>query len=137
MQPLPFSHKKHAGEMKMACKACHVNPDPGETEGFPPPSTCMDCHSSIKTDSPAIQKLTAYYENKRPIPWVRVYSIPDYVTFSHRDHMKAGNTCEECHGKVAESDQTAREVTLTMGTCLSCHQTKNAPSDCTFCHDQR
>jgi hypothetical protein len=136
-QPIPFSHKNHAGTLGLACKTCHANPDPGETEGLPPSATCMDCHDSIKTDSPAIRKLTAYYENKRPIPWVRLYSIPDYVRFSHRDHMKAGNQCADCHGKVAESEQLARVVDLTMGTCLNCHKSKNANTDCTFCHDQR
>jgi Cytochrome c7 and related cytochrome c/Class III cytochrome C family len=136
-QPLPFSHKAHAGTMKMQCKMCHTNPDPGETEGIPPASTCMQCHSAIKTDSPAIQKLTAYFKNNRPIPWVRVYAIPDFVNFSHRGHVKAGNTCEDCHGKVAESDQLSREVDISMGGCMNCHKTKNVSIDCTFCHDQR
>jgi formate-dependent nitrite reductase cytochrome c552 subunit len=68
---------------------------------------------------------------------VRVYEIPDYVTFSHRAHIKAGNTCEDCHGKVAESDRLSRETDLSMGGCLNCHNTKNAGADCTFCHDQR
>jgi hypothetical protein len=136
-QPIPFSHKAHAGAMKLPCKMCHTNPDPGETEGIPPAATCMQCHSSIKTDSPAIQKLTAYFDNKRPIPWVRVYEIPDYVSFSHRSHVKAGNTCEDCHGKVAESEQLSRDTDISMGGCLNCHKVKNAGSDCTFCHDQR
>ena len=136
-QPLPFSHKTHAGALKVACKMCHTNPDPGETEGIPPASTCMTCHSAIKTDSPAIRKLTAYFNNQRPIPWVRVYEIPDYVNFSHRSHVKAGNTCEDCHGKVAESGQLSREGDISMGGCLNCHKAKNAGTDCTFCHDQR
>ena len=29
-QPLPFSHKAHAGTLKLQCKMCHPNPDPGE-----------------------------------------------------------------------------------------------------------
>ena len=136
-QPLPFSHKTHAGAMQLPCKMCHTNPDPGETVGIPPAATCMQCHSSIKTDSPAIQKLTAYANNKRPIPWVRIYEVPDFVNFSHRTHMKAGNKCEDCHGKVAESDQLAREGNVSMGGCMDCHKTKNVSVECTFCHDQR
>lgn len=136
-QPLPFSHKTHAGTMKLQCKMCHTNPDPGETEGIPPAATCMQCHSAIKTESPAIQKLAAYARNNRPIPWVRVYEIPDYVNFSHRTHVKAGNTCEDCHGKVVESDQISRETNVSMGGCLACHKAKNASTDCTFCHDPR
>src|SRR5579862_6227053 len=29
-QPIPFSHKVHAGTLKLACGTCHPNPDPGE-----------------------------------------------------------------------------------------------------------
>ena len=29
-QPIPFSHKVHAGSLGLACKMCHTNPDPGE-----------------------------------------------------------------------------------------------------------
>jgi hypothetical protein len=136
-QPVPFSHKTHIGTVKLQCKMCHVNPDPGETEGLPPAATCMTCHSAIKTDSPAIQKLAAYAKNNRPIPWARVYAVPDFVNFSHRTHVKAGNTCEDCHGKVAESDQLAREGNISMNGCIACHTNKNVSTDCTFCHDQR
>jgi len=134
-QPLPFSHKAHAGDMKLPCKMCHVNPDPGETEGIPQAATCMQCHSAIKTDSPAIQKLAAYAKNNRPIPWVRVCEIPEFVTFSHRQHVTAGNTCEDCHGKVAETERLALATNLNMGGCRNCHQARNASTECNFCHD--
>jgi hypothetical protein len=67
-QPLPFRHKTHAGAMKLACKMCHPNPDPGETEGLPPAARGMSCHSAIETDSPAIQKLTAYFSSQPELP---------------------------------------------------------------------
>ena len=57
VQPLPFSHKDHAGTLKLQCKMCHPSPDPGESMTIAPPSVCMQCHSAIKADSPAIQKL--------------------------------------------------------------------------------
>jgi hypothetical protein len=81
--------------------------------------------------------LTAYAKNNRSIPWVRVYEIPGFVSFSHRTHVKAGNTCEDCHGKVAESDQLARATNISMGGCMDCHKAKNASTDCTFCHEQQ
>ena len=97
----------------------------------------MQCHSSVKTDSLHIQKLAGYAESKRPIPWVRVYQIPTFVFFSHRAHLEAGNTCQECHGAVAEREQMAREVNLNMSGCMACHKTKNASNDCLYCHEQR
>src|SRR5258706_15733169 len=32
-QPLPYSHKLHAGSLQMKCKGCHVNADPGDAMG--------------------------------------------------------------------------------------------------------
>jgi hypothetical protein len=136
-QPLPFSHKAHAGTLKLKCKMCHPNPDPGEVMRIAAASVCMSCHSAIKTDSPAIQKLAAFAKNERPIPWVRVYEIPSYVNFSHRAHLETGNACEDCHGPVAERDRLFREGDISMGGCMKCHQLKKVSVDCTFCHEQR
>ena len=87
-QPVPFSHKNHAGTLKLQCKMCHPSPDPGESMTIAPPSVCMQCHSAIKTDSPAIQKLAQYAAEGKPLPWVRIYAIPAYVDFSHRAHLE-------------------------------------------------
>jgi hypothetical protein len=136
-QPIPYSHKLHAGTLKLQCSFCHENQDPGEMMGIPASAKCMGCHKGIKTDSPHIQKLAGYHAQNRPVPWLRVYQIPSYVFFSHREHTKAGNTCTECHGPVAERDVLAREVPINMGACMDCHQKKKAPNDCGFCHEQR
>src|SRR5690349_11948635 len=89
VQPVPFSHKQHAGTLKLQCRMCHPNPDPGESMTIAPASTCMQCHTAIKADSPAIQKLAAAAKENRRIPWVRVYQIPSYVNFSHRIHLES------------------------------------------------
>jgi hypothetical protein len=136
-QPVPFSHKNHAGTLKLQCKMCHPSPDPGESMTIAPPSVCMQCHSAIKTESPAIQKLAQYAAEGKPLPWVRIYAIPAYVDFSHRSHLAAKNTCEDCHGKVAERDVLYREVNLNMGTCMDCHAGKRASTSCNFCHEPR
>jgi hypothetical protein len=132
-QPLPFSHKTHAGDLKLQCKMCHPNPNPGETMTIAAPPVCMQCHSAIKTDSPAIQKLAAYAKDGKQVPWVRIYEIPSWVNFSHRSHLQAQNTCDECHGKVVERDRLYREVDLNMGTCMNCHAAKKASIDCGYC----
>ena len=50
-------------------------------------------------------------------------------------HIAAKNTCEDCHGKVAERDALYREVNLNMGTCMDCHAGKRASTSCNFCHE--
>jgi c(7)-type cytochrome triheme protein len=136
-QPVAYSHKHHVGTLKLKCNMCHANKDPGEAMGLPAASVCMNCHQSVKTDSPAIQKLADYAKTNRPIRWVRVYQIPTYVQFSHRAHIEAKNTCQECHGDVASLDVMAKVVPMNMSSCMACHKEKNASNDCTFCHEQR
>jgi hypothetical protein len=121
-QPVPYSHKVHAGDLKVKCATCHTNPDPGEMMTLPKPSVCGQCHAGK-------------YDHE--IKWVRVYEVPSFVFFNHRKHVAAGNTCEECHGPVATRTTIARETDLTMGGCMNCHREKKASIDCTFCHDQR
>jgi len=136
-QPLPFSHKQHAGALKLACKMCHPNPDPGETMTIAKPAACMQCHSTVKTESPHIQKLAEAAKSGRDIPWVRIYGIPGFVFFSHRAHLEKGNTCDECHGDVASRDQLSVERDLSMGGCQKCHTATKAGLDCGYCHEPR
>lgn len=135
-QPIPYSHKTHLA-LGLECKSCHKNPDPGEAMGYPPETFCMNCHRAIKADSPHIQKLAAAVKQKQPIPWVRIYKIPNFVYFSHRVHTKAGVTCEKCHGPVRQRDVITKEVSLDMKSCMACHAASKAPNDCNSCHEER
>src|SRR5947208_1552954 len=102
-----------------------------------PASTCMQCHSTIKTDSPAVQKLAGFAKNSREIPWAPVYQIPEFVRFSHRAHLETGAACADCHGQVAQRDQLFKEVNLSMSGCMDCHRAKKASIDCLYCHEQQ
>lgn len=135
-QPIPYSHKQHIA-LGLTCKDCHTNPDPGDAMGIPTSSKCMTCHQTIKKDSPAIQKLAAFDRDKQPIPWVRIYKVADFVSFSHAVHLKAGAQCENCHGQVAQRDQLFREVNPSMSTCVDCHRDHDANQGCDACHDAR
>ena len=135
VQPIAFSHKTHAGNLKLPCKMCHPNPDPGDMMTIAAASTCMKCHSAIKTDSPEIKKLAGFAKSGTPIPWAPVYEIPSFVRFSHKVHLDKGNTCQECHGQVATRDVLFRETDLSMGGCINCHNAKKATTDCSSCHD--
>jgi len=136
VQPIPYSHKQHIA-LGLKCKTCHEMPDPGETMGIPAASKCMGCHQSVKKDSPAIQRLASYAAQNRPVPWVRVYEIPSYVSFTHKAHLESGANCETCHGPVAQRDQLWRETDIKMGGCMNCHRLHKASLDCAYCHEPR
>lgn len=135
-QPIPFSHKIHAGDAKLPCKMCHDNPNPGEIMTIANAAQCMQCHSAVKTDSLAVQKLAAFAKDERKVRWARIYQLPAFVNFSHREHTEAKVTCQDCHGPVAQRPQLYQEVDLSMGGCMSCHITRKAAMNCTSCHDR-
>lgn len=135
-QPIPYSHKTHLA-LGLKCSSCHKNPDPGEIMEYPAESFCMGCHSTIKADSPYIQKLAAAARDKTPIAWVPVYRLPAFVYFSHRVHTQAKVACETCHGPVRERDVITKEVSNDMHFCMACHTASKARNDCDTCHEQR
>ena len=135
-QPIPYSHKVHIAAGAQ-CKDCHRNPDPGDFMGIPAASVCMNCHRTVKTGSPAIQKLAEFAKEKKDIPWVRVYRLPDYVFFNHREHVEQGATCKDCHGDVAQMDVMTKVTDISMGACMACHRDRKASVSCTYCHDKR
>lgn len=136
-QPIEFNHRLHAGTLKVQCKMCHPNADPGETMGLPEVSTCMQCHSAIAPKNEAMQKLQAFAKQDRDVDWVRIYQIPSYVTFNHRTHLNTGATCETCHGAVAQRTALFKEKEISMGACMDCHRAKQASIDCGYCHAPR
>ena len=136
-QPLDFSHRRHVMDLKQPCKLCHPNLDPGEMMGLPEVSTCMQCHSAIAPKTTAERKLAAFAKQNRDADWVRIYQIPTYVRFDHRQHLAAGAKCETCHGKAAERDRLWLEKGVSMGDCVRCHQASRASLDCASCHEPK
>lgn len=122
-QPIAFSHKIHAGDYEIACQYCHTGVEIGKSANIPSVNICMNCHSSIKTDSPEIQKLYAAQESGQPIEWVRVHNLPDLAYFNHSQHVKVGGIeCQTCHGEIQEMAVVKQHAPLTMGWCIDCHR---------------
>jgi predicted CXXCH cytochrome family protein len=133
-QPIPFSHKQHAGTLQLSCEFCHAPSKSGATLVIPQAAVCMQCHQSVATANPGVQKLANYAKTNATIPWVRVYQLPSFVTFSHRVHMEHGNTCTECHGEAAQQDRIYKATDISMAGCINCHRQKNAAVECDTCH---
>ncbi|UBM57283.1 c-type cytochrome [Marinilongibacter aquaticus] len=122
-QPIPFSHKLHAGDMEINCAYCHTGVYKGKQAGIPSPSICMNCHNTIKQGSPNIQKIYTAIETDTPIEWVRVHNLPDLAYFNHSQHTAvAGLDCENCHGQIKEMEVVEQRHSLTMGWCIDCHR---------------
>lgn len=80
----------------------------------------------------------------KPVEWVRVHKVPDFVFFSHSAHVTRGIICQKCHGPVETMDKMRQDQTLVMGWCVNCHrgvdgavvngQIAKGSTDCSVCH---
>ena len=121
-QPVPYSHKLHAGDMGIDCRYCHNTVEHAATAAIPPTATCMNCHKQVKTTSARLQMVRDSYDTGEPIPWVRVHQLPDYAYFAHSPHIAAGVGCASCHGRVDRMVVVEMDQPLSMGWCLDCHR---------------
>ena len=136
-QPIPYSHKLHAGDMQMPCQFCHTYARRSRSAGIPALEQCMACHTTVGRDKEPVQRLVASYDSKQAIEWIKVHDLPDFVFFSHQQHIQAGFECQECHGPVETMEVLYRQAPLTMGWCVNCHLDnldKGASVDCLTCH---
>ncbi|MCR4316344.1 MAG: cytochrome c family protein [Planctomycetes bacterium] len=145
-QPIPYSHQLHAGKHEMQCLYCHFGAERSRHAGIPPTSVCMNCHEKmVLTASPLIAKLQESYTSGKPMEWVKIHNLPDFVYFSHASHVGKNVACETCHGNVAIMTKVQQESDLSMGWCINCHRDVNknqpeeygevhAPENCSGCH---
>ena len=100
-QPVPFSHKLHAGELKMDCRYCHVNVQKGAHATIPPTGTCINCHSP---NGP---------EGVPPLAAVHA-------------HVNRGVSCVSCHGRIDTMEKVFQAEELSMAWCIECHREPDA-----------
>jgi hypothetical protein len=155
-QPIKFPHPVHVQTVGLNCLYCHYTADKSPDPGLPAVSTCMGCHVSVGTmkegqinlpknelhearRSPELEKLMKYADakpatpglgpNAKPIPWIRIHKVPEYVHFPHMRHVNAGVTCQSCHGEVQKMTQVYQYASLNMGWCVSCHVNGYDPAE--------
>jgi mono/diheme cytochrome c family protein len=159
-QPINFNHVVHAGSFQIPCQYCHADARRSEYAGLPSVERCMGCHKIVGAqDNPEIGKIQQYAQRGAPIPWARVFKVPEFTHFPHKAHVAADVKCQTCHGPIERmpvvGGDTGPELTddltrlvglqppqrqLTMGWCVECHRRENAtrdrhaPLDCVVCH---
>jgi hypothetical protein len=121
-QPVPFSHRHHAGELGIDCRYCHTAVERGPIAGMPPTKTCMNCHSQIWVDSPVLEPVRASFRTDKSLEWIKVNDLPDFVYFNHSIHVRQGVGCVSCHGRVDRMNLMWQASSLQMEWCLNCHR---------------
>jgi len=118
----PFSHKHHISDVGLDCRFCHATVETSAFAGIPPTSTCMTCHSQLFKDQSMLAPLFASFREERPLRWIRVHRLPDFVYFNHGIHIAKGVGCSTCHGQVEQMPLIWRTQSLEMEWCLACHR---------------
>lgn len=125
-QPVPFSHKIHAGQLGMDCRFCHSFADQSKHSNVPTNQVCFNCHGAgkgqIKLASPKLEPVRKAAETHQPIAWEKIHKAPDYVYFDHSAHLNRGVSCVSCHGKINEMEVVYHAEPQSMGWCLDCHR---------------
>ena len=121
-QPVQFDHRHHVQDDLIDCRYCHTSVDRAPSAGIPPTELCLNCHSQVWNKSPLLDLVRASWFANRPVPWVRVHKLPDFVYFNHAIHVNKGVGCETCHGRVDQMPAIHQFAPLTMGWCLECHR---------------
>ncbi len=136
VQPIPFSHEQHVGQLKIQCQYCHSQVERSKSANIPSLATCMNCHQQVATDKEPIKKLRDAFSEGKSIEWARVHMLPDHVHFNHGAHVTKGVSCQTCHGEIEKMPKVYQFSDLSMGWCINCHrQPENkAPLNCTTCH---
>jgi hypothetical protein len=122
VQPVPYSHELHAGQLGMDCRYCHGDAEKSPHASIPPTQTCMGCHSQIRTESLRLLPVRESWATGRPIEWVKVNHLPDYAHFSHAVHVNVGVGCESCHGRIDQMEVVYQVSPMSMAWCLDCHR---------------
>jgi hypothetical protein len=121
-QPIQFSHAHHVSGMGIDCRYCHTAVESSSFAGIPPTSTCMNCHSQVWNTAPILEPVRASFRESRPLEWVRVNDLPDFVYFNHQIHVRQGVGCVTCHGQVDQMPLMVQAAPLLMEWCLDCHR---------------
>ncbi len=121
-QPVAYSHKLHAGDLKLDCRYCHVGVEVSAVASVPPTQVCMNCHRLVGQDLASLEPLRQSFSTGDPMRWVRVHKLPDYAYFDHSMHIRSGVGCSTCHGDVRSMEVITQAKPLSMGWCLECHR---------------
>ncbi len=137
LQPVPYSHKLHAGKLKLDCRYCHNTVEHTAGAAIPATATCGNCHGGnrvkenvtlnvIFPDSDSLKQIRTSLETKEPVMWIKVHDLPDFVFFNHSAHINRGVSCVSCHGRVDKMEVVTQVESLSMKWCLDCHRNPEA-----------
>jgi formate-dependent nitrite reductase cytochrome c552 subunit len=122
IQPVAFPHSVHVKQLGLDCRYCHNAVEKSWYSNIPATSVCMNCHNQVLKDDPRLAVVRDSAATGKPIEWVQIHKMPDYVYFNHSVHVNRGVSCVECHGQINTWTRSITPSRLSMSYCLDCHR---------------
>ncbi len=122
-EKVPFPHKLHILDNKLACDECHKNIKKSTTtrggRDIPPKNVCNDCHEA-----------ELKFSDVTDFPYRQTYE------FNHKLHVVGQELgCRECHKALYEKEHPRQaELVPKMKYCFECHDNDTATKYCMLCH---
>ena len=95
VQPVPYSHKLHAGQLGLNCFYCHYTVYRAPSRPSRAPRSAWAATRRLRTRARGWSRYGRSFETGEPIPWVKIHALPDYVYFNHRAHITCGRELRE------------------------------------------
>ena len=140
-QIMTFNHSLHVVDADITCEECHSQAAAAPSAGIPSIVVCQDCHypEDLEDGTPSedLKRLIGYVVADEDVPWTRVHQLPDHTRFTHVAHVTdAAMECDACHGDMSALTAPPERpaVKLRMSWCMDCHEQRQAPQDCSVCH---
>ena len=86
VQPVPYSHRLHAGELQLDCRYCHASVEVSAVANVPPTQACMNCHRLVGRDRPTLAPIRDSAASGKPMRWVRVHKVGEHLLPGRRRH---------------------------------------------------
>lgn len=129
---LKYSHLFHLEDTDLECEACHRDVKKSISSSdrlLPTHDACWACHDGniarIECDVCHFDAMNVMLmpKNKR------------ITNFSHKTHLEQeDNACNTCHVGMEKTDYSTAESIPFMPVCKRCHNSINAPENCSHCH---
>ena len=121
-QPVAFPHSVHVNQLGMDCRYCHSAVEKSWYSNVPASSTCMNCHNQVLKDDPRLALVRESAQTGKPIAWVQIHKMPDFVYFNHSVHVTRGISCIHCHVEIHKMEEVYHAKPFSMTFCLDCHR---------------
>ena len=92
-------------------------------------ATCRTCHQLSRSEKTSDASLPMIVPTAIPQRWL------PHSEFNHQAHSHAGRSCDSCHVKAQESEETSDVLLPGIAVCQECHSTTGGVDfSCMSCH---